>query len=114
MMVVRLECRVRFLVEGRVCLPLHKRLTFGLRRAKTRYLDSCLGIHPSKDATPVFDAQGSTQHPQQCISIHPGIIPTASGADRAGLGPSDRDITWSYPGSCIRSSENRILSSCVN
>jgi hypothetical protein len=40
MMVVRLECWVRFLVEGRVRLPLDKRLTFGLRRAKTRHLDS--------------------------------------------------------------------------
>jgi hypothetical protein len=59
MVVVRLECWVRFLVEERVRLPLDRRLTFGLRRAKPRHLDSCVGVHALKDATPLSDSQGS-------------------------------------------------------
>src|SRR5215212_1855286 len=60
-MVVRLECLVRFLVAGRVRLlvPLDLRLTFGLRRAKLSHLDSCGSFHPSKDATLVAASQGS-------------------------------------------------------
>src|SRR5215210_8035955 len=62
-MVVRLECWVRFLVAGRVrlLLPLDLRLTLGLRRANLRHLDFCGSIHPSKDATLVYDSQGSIQ-----------------------------------------------------
>ena len=41
-----------------------------------------------------------------CISIQPLIIRTAPRGDRAGPGPSGRGITRSYPGSCIRTSEN--------
>ena len=48
MMVVRLECWVRFLVEGRVRLPLDKRLTFGLRRANPGHLDFRGSIHATR------------------------------------------------------------------
>jgi hypothetical protein len=57
MMVVRLECLALFLVEGRDRLPLDRRLTFGLRRAKLRHLDPCVGVHALKDATPASDSQ---------------------------------------------------------
>jgi hypothetical protein len=50
---------VRFLVEGRVRLPLDKRLTVGLRRANSRHLDFRGSIHASKDAIAVSVSQES-------------------------------------------------------
>src|SRR5215212_4775697 len=84
MVVVRLECWVRFLVECRGRLPLDKRLTFGLRRAKARHLDSCVSSHLLKGEPIVADSQGNRQPP---------IIPPAPSPDRAALGPSDRGTT---------------------
>src|SRR5215218_9057303 len=84
MMVVRLECWVRFLVEGRVRLPLDKRLTFGLRGAKPRHLDSCVKSHLLKDEPIVADSQGNMQPP---------IIASAPSPDRASLEPSDQGTT---------------------
>jgi hypothetical protein len=49
---------------------------------------------------------GPPAHPQRCIRIQPRIIPTALNVDSTRSGPLGRGITWSYPGSCIRTSEN--------
>ena len=48
----------------------------------------------------------SRKHPRGCISIQPQIIPAASSVGKAGPGPKGRGITWSYTGSCKRTSQN--------
>jgi hypothetical protein len=103
MRVVRLECRVRFLVEGRVRLPLDRRLTFGLRRAKPHHLHSCVGVHAPKDATPGSDSQGES------TKVHKHPTPSNTGrleSGQCGSRPSDRGIAYSIAESCKQISEN--------
>jgi hypothetical protein len=103
-MVVRLECWVRFLVAGRVrlLLPLDLRLTLGLRRANLRHLDSCGSIHPSKDATLVYDSQGSIQK----VHLYPAPQDVVL-APMLRSGPID--CFWPYRGGAIQDRESELL-----